>query len=516
MDENLKLAQQAVDKGYVKTTEEYLNAERRAKPVSSIPATDIQGTNPVTVPTPPTSTSTIDQIASENQLKTQQAQKEFDTSKTTFQDRINEIAGVMGSREALEKEAGLDQAQLDVSDIRSQIEAREMAYRRAVENTQKTAGLSGTQISRQVSALSRDASRELADLSIIESARLRRFDSISTNIDRKIKSQLEPLQFQLQFDEMFYKENFQILTAQQKQDFEIKMLKENRNYQEQLQEKQDIKRIAEMAYQYGATGEQVTKITDATTWAEAMEAGGTFLGEPFRLQVEAQKFAQQIQREQLNISYAQLDIQKKEYQAKVDAVNFAKENGILTEDQSKVATELRKEVNNLQEVKATKELEPNIVALLSALEKGNGVGDIAAINSFQRLAVDPGVAVREGDVALLQSAQSFGDQAFLKAKGLFKGNKLTDEARKQMKELALDIYQARVDFTNENIQPIKTTAIEQGIDYDKYVGKQFSTKQEVQSKVGLSKITQEETSYLSNLFNKTKTNPVFTPNIFFK
>ena len=482
-----------------------------------IPAKQIQPTDKVTVPTPTTSSAqTIDQITAEVQAEKLKAEKEVDKSKKTFQQRIEDITNVMGSREALEREQGLDQAQLDVSDIRSQIEAREHALRRSIEQTQQTAGLSGTQIARQVSALNRDASRELADLSIIESARLRRFDSISTNIDRKIKSQLEPLQFQLQFDQMFYQENRALLTNAQDKAFQLKIAAEERNYQEAVKEKDSIKNIALQAAQYGAPGEQIKAITDAGTFDEAMNVGGSFLGEPFKMQVEAQKFAQQIQREQLNISYAQLDMQKKEYQAKVNAVNFARENGILTEEQSKTATELRKEVNNLQEVKATKELEPNIVALLSALEKGNGVGDIAAINSFQRLAVDPGVAVREGDVALLQSAQSFGDQAFLKAKGLFKGNKLTDEARKQMKDLALDIYQARVDFTNENIQPIKTTATEQGIDYDKYIGKQFSTKQEVQSKVVLSKITQEETNYLSNLFNKSKTNPVFTPNIFFK
>jgi hypothetical protein len=279
-----------------------------AQRMVSIPATDIQGTNPVSVPTPPTSSAqTIDQIASETQRQQEIAQRDLDKSKTTFQDRINEITGVMGSREQLEQEAGLDQARLDVSDIRSQIEARELAFRRQVEATQKTAGLSGTQIDRQVRALSRDAARELADLSIIESARLRRFDSISENIDRKIKSKLEPLQFQLQFDQMFYQENRQLLSESQNRAFQIKMLQEDRNYKEKLQEQQDIKRIAEMAYQYGATGEQVAKITDANTWAEAMEAGGSFLGEPFRLQVEAQKFNQYIQQAQLSMQQAQID-----------------------------------------------------------------------------------------------------------------------------------------------------------------------------------------------------------------
>jgi hypothetical protein len=304
----------------------------------AIQATDIGNTQQVSVPTPTATSSaqSIDQIASEVQANQLKAQKELDTSKKSFQNRIDEITGVMGSRERLEQEAGLDQAQLDVSDIRSQIEARELAFRRQVEATQKTAGLSGTQIARQVSALSRDASRELADLSIIESARLRRFDSISTNIDRKIKSQLEPLQFQLQFDQMFYQENRALLTDAQNKAFQIKLAIEERNYQEAVKEKESIKNIALQAAQFGATGEQIKTITDAKTFNEALNAGGSFLGEPFRMQVEAQKFAQKIQREQLNISYAQLDIQR---QAQKEAANQA----ILMMDR-----EARKEVEGTQ------------------------------------------------------------------------------------------------------------------------------------------------------------------------
>lgn len=185
----------------------------------------------------------------------------------------------------------------------------------------------------------------------------------------------------------------------------------------------------------------------------------------------------------LNVQIKQAELNSE----KVAAENARKaaELGQLTTEQSKLATELRKEANGLAEVKVTKELEPNIVSLLSALEKENGVGDISAINSFQRLAVDPGVSVREGDVALLQSAQSFGDKAFLQAQGLFKGNKLTEEARKQMKDLALNIYEARVNFTDDNLQPIKVTAQENGITYDKYIGRPFATVEQIKARAGV-------------------------------
>jgi hypothetical protein len=310
-------------------------------PLNAIPADDIKSTTPVTVPTPTNTSSaqTIDQISAETSAQAQKAEQELASSKKTFEQRISDVVGVMGSRTQLEEEQGLGQARLDTADIRNQIEAREMSLRRAVEATQKTAGLSGTQIARQVQALNRDAARELADLSIIESARLRRLDAIETNIDRKISSQLEPLQFQLQFDQMFYQENKQALTQAQDRAFQLKIAMEERNYQEKVKERESIKNLAISAYQYGATGEQVKKITDATNFEEALNVGGSFLGEPFRLQMEAQQFAQKIQREQMNISYAQLDLQKQ-------SMHQAANQALLAMD-----TEARKEIEGTQAYK---------------------------------------------------------------------------------------------------------------------------------------------------------------------
>ncbi len=276
-----------------------------------IQANDIQSTQPVSVPNVPPQSSgqTIDAIAQESAQRAAQAQEAFDKSRSSLEDRIKEITTVMGSREDLEREQGLDQANLDVADIQNQIEAREHSLRRAIEDTQRTAGLSGTQIARRVSALNRDAARELADLSIIEGARLRRFDSISQNIDRKIKAQLEPLQFQLQFDQMFYQENRQAMTAAQDRAFQMKIMQEDRNYQEAMKEQESIKNIALSAAQFGATGEQITAITDAKNFNDAMQVGGSFLGEGFRQQVAAQKFQQ--------------DMSVKTYDLQVRSQNFA-------------------------------------------------------------------------------------------------------------------------------------------------------------------------------------------------
>lgn len=103
-----------------------------------------------------------------------------------------------------------------------------------------------------------------------------------------------------------------------------------------------------------------------------------------------------------------------------------------------------------------------------SLAQKNGFGDIAAINAFQRM-VDPGVAVREGDVALIQSAIAKFDQlnpAFL-MKRLESGDKLDDKTRQRMLELSQEIADVRARAANESSVPkFRNMAEKAGVDPD--------------------------------------------------
>lgn len=103
-----------------------------------------------------------------------------------------------------------------------------------------------------------------------------------------------------------------------------------------------------------------------------------------------------------------------------------------------------------------------------SLAQKNGFGDIAAINAFQRM-VDPGVAVREGDVALIQSAIAKYDQlnpSFL-LKRLESGDKLDDRTRQRMLELAQEIADVRARAANESSVPkFRGMAQKAGVDPD--------------------------------------------------
>jgi len=107
-------------------------------------------------------------------------------------------------------------------------------------------------------------------------------------------------------------------------------------------------------------------------------------------------------------------------------------------------------------------------AIFKALSQENGFADIAAINAFQRL-VDPGVAVREGDVALIQSALAFRDKYSPEyiASQFTKGAKLPREDREKMRVLTKELTRMALEKANKGpIQKYRTLTKKTGIDPD--------------------------------------------------
>jgi hypothetical protein len=112
--------------------------------------------------------------------------------------------------------------------------------------------------------------------------------------------------------------------------------------------------------------------------------------------------------------------------------------------------------------------------ILTSLKDENGFSDITAINAFQRL-IDPGVAVREGDVALLQSATALFNKYNPKfiAESFTKGSKLPPEDREKMRKLTMELTRMALEKANKEIIPRFTQmASDAGINPD-YVIKEF-------------------------------------------
>lgn len=119
-----------------------------------------------------------------------------------------------------------------------------------------------------------------------------------------------------------------------------------------------------------------------------------------------------------------------------------------------------------------------VTAIQTAINTGGGDGlpDIMAINAFQRGIVDPGATVREGDVALMQTAVAWSEQVnmtYWKEK-ISKGAKMPDSMRQRMLQLANATQQAYgKDFNTVTVPRMKTLVRQKGLPpsvLDDYLG----------------------------------------------
>lgn len=108
------------------------------------------------------------------------------------------------------------------------------------------------------------------------------------------------------------------------------------------------------------------------------------------------------------------------------------------------------------------------------LSQQNGFGDIAAINAFQRM-VDPGATVREGDVALIQSASSLMSRILTDypLERLREGDQLPQATREQMKKAARELYTRRAKNYNDIVgSQYKALAKSAGVPFE-MIGRDF-------------------------------------------
>ena len=266
--------------------------------IRAIPAEDIQAVSPVAVPPVVDSAgqavlSEVPQEAAQLKATTeadrqeylaQQQQKQVDKERAELMAKVSEATDIMRSVPQREEEAGLPAERLAAAEIASQIEARELRLRREIENLEKRGGMSAGAMQSTINRMQTEAARELADLSIVQNAKLRRIEALETSIDRRMKLELEPLMFSLQFDQMFYQENREQLSKTQERAFQLRINQEEREYQEQMMVNQQIGQVAMTAAQYGANATQIGEIAKSRNYLEAIATGSRFLGAAFELQ----------------------------------------------------------------------------------------------------------------------------------------------------------------------------------------------------------------------------------------
>src|SRR3990167_864328 len=187
----------------------------------------------------------------------------------------------------------------------------------------------------------------------------------------------------------------------------------------------------------------------------------------------------------LKISQTQSDIDVNRTKEAIEAqkqmnLQNSLDNGILTEDQVKQTQPIYTQVKTNPAYTGMIDVYNGYLGVQASQGQETGAGDIALINSFQRL-VDPGATVREGDVSVIRSAQGIVSR-FLNADGGISdyylekaksGRILTGEAVKDMVKVADDLYSRRLSGYNEIISPQRNLAENQGIDFETYISKEF-------------------------------------------
>ena len=137
----------------------------------------------------------------------------------------------------------------------------------------------------------------------------------------------------------------------------------------------------------------------------------------------------------------------------------------MSETQTKVWNTLSDKVQQNPLIKNAIDADGSYRIVANSLDENNGFGDIAAINAFQRM-VDPGVAVREGDVALLQTAIPRLKRLGLTVTNLVQRDRLTQEARDEIKKLANALAKTRINLGKQSILDLRQTAKLNKIDPD--------------------------------------------------
>lgn len=221
-------------------------------------------------------TQTDAQTAKEDEMAKLKAEQE--TGKADISGVLKEL-GMQGQNKiAAQEQAGIPQKQKDLDEITSQIEAKQLAATRAIEDLDKT--FQGTTAGKQdaIQNIQRNSARELADLSIIQNAKNRNLLTAQSLVNQKIELQTEGLKSRFDALKFFYDENKQELNKQDQRAFEAEIKKADREYTEGKEkaktlENAKLKYIADAA-DIGKGNDVLQAIQNATTPEDVIKIAG--------------------------------------------------------------------------------------------------------------------------------------------------------------------------------------------------------------------------------------------------
>lgn len=260
------------------------------------PTTPVKLPEP-TIPTAPASTQSAIE-ASNAGLKAIPAPV---TQAPTQADNLTQVMrNVLGVQEEIASaQANIDRqaqdtARQEADRYTSEIEANANATRRQVEELRKNnpQGVFGGALEDQIRDIERASLSEQADLSILQNAALRRFDTAKSIADRQLELKLEPLKLKLDNLKFFYQENKDILNKADDRAYQEKIRQQEREYNKTAEQEKELSatKVAMLtsAAQQGAPQSVQQAIQSAKTPEQAILSAGQYGGDMLARKIKLQ------------------------------------------------------------------------------------------------------------------------------------------------------------------------------------------------------------------------------------
>jgi hypothetical protein len=207
-----------------------------------------------------------------------QAQNTNDVLKQSIWEKLGITKGKTKLTDEAYRTEGVDTAKKELNDINAQINAKSLGYRRQIEKIRENqGGLFGGAVEQEVSRIERQASSELADLSIIQQAKNDNYTTAREIADRKVAAEVEQDQNELEALKFFYSDNKDTLSKKEDQQFQLLIDERTRLLTEKTAEKKAINDRALNALQNGAPSSVVQQALSKETEAEALTILGPYI-----------------------------------------------------------------------------------------------------------------------------------------------------------------------------------------------------------------------------------------------
>jgi hypothetical protein len=235
-----------------------------------------------------TTGNTLDRAKTAEETKRANEIEKLNTEKAGYETGLKNILGeqaTMGERKSqLLTDSKIPELRKQSDEITNQIEAKQLALRRQIEDLQKNPqGLFGGGLQQEVDRINREGARELADLSIIQNARNRNLLTAESLVNQKIQLETEDLKTRADTLKFFYTENKDSLTKAEQRQFETLTKQADREYNETLAQKKELEStklsLLKTAAEQGASNQILQAIQSSATPEEAITVAGKYGGD---------------------------------------------------------------------------------------------------------------------------------------------------------------------------------------------------------------------------------------------